>query len=460
MTANKPLLTLIIVIAVITPIAVANPSATMMVFLGIAGIALLYFLGDWWRRVWVMTLIALMAGVSHIEAIASYGSLAKIAALGVLAVTTWLTTRRIRPVKPKSIHKAILRALAFTAVFAAVSTVWSESKMETAMQAVTFAVFVYIMNRLSRRRWRFAGKLGHDIGATYGVGLLFVVIGLAMAATNSGDAILWYNGRHQGFFNNPNQLAMIAALTFTLGIGYAAYRKSWIVWLTLAAPLAAIAFSGSRTSLVAAGIAVLWIIVRGSFHRILWASILGTASILIALLMSADPFSATVERFSENEGGDVLNQRTDIWDHVFVTLETHGMGIGWAATPTFLEAESSVGLNPTVLNSAHNSYVQMLFELGWLAVPLALFFVGLLIAVAFRTPVRGLDVGLTATAVVGSLIHLSESAIFGFGQPYPYMFWIAVVGAVAPLVRPPGELVTKTVIEPPKLTSRLRAEAE
>jgi O-antigen ligase len=86
----------------------------------------------------------------------------------------------------------------------------------------------------------------------------------------------------------------------------------------------------------------------------------------------------------------------------------------------------------------HNSYLQLLLELGLAAVaPLAL----LLLAVgrvALRAPVRRADSGLVWLVVTGLLIQVTESAIFGTGQTYPYVFWFVVAGV---LLHMPGDRV-------------------
>lgn len=78
----------------------------------------------------------------------------------------------------------------------------------------------------------------------------------------------------------------------------------------------------------------------------------------------------------------------------------------------------------------HNSWFQILNELGWPGlIPMGLLIVSTL-SVVFYANANGIGFGLVATVVAGSMIHLTESVMLGIGQPYPYIFWAAVLAAV------------------------------
>lgn len=82
------------------------------------------------------------------------------------------------------------------------------------------------------------------------------------------------------------------------------------------------------------------------------------------------------------------------------------------------------------LSSVHNSYLQVIYELGWLGViPVALVAMSL-IRVSFMRSDSGIAAGLIAMVLSGTVIQFTESAIFGVGQPYPYVFWFAVLACI------------------------------
>lgn len=406
----------------------AGETAVLLGVVALAGVISLALVRDWWRRAYIVTLIAMVAGTTSFEAVGSVGGYVKIAAVGILATVTLFTTRG--PSQPiMGLHRLIIGTLWGTVALAFASTLWSQFPTESALQAAMFAAFAFILHRTSTVRWIDRKVMAGDIGAAYVVMLLVIVVGFVLAFAGMEGAITW-TGRHQGLLNNPNLLGMLAALALTLGIGYAAHRRSPALWVSLLVPLAAIALSGSRTALLATAVAGLWVILRSGFVR---TTLIALAAVTVALVMQAsgaDPFGSTLERFTANEGGDVLNKRSIVWDLVFHSLGTNPLGVGFGSTPDALDAVFSRGELEGGLSSVHNSYIQMLYELGWVAVVVVVILVAAFIKIAVSSPVSGLGVGLVATVVVGAVIQITESAIFGFGQPYPYLFWVAVLAAV------------------------------
>ncbi|MEU1399475.1 hypothetical protein ABZ403_25855, partial [Micromonospora zamorensis] len=51
---------------------------------------------------------------------------------------------------------------------------------------------------------------------------------------------------------------------------------------------------------------------------------------------------------------------------------------------------------------------------------------------------RGADAGLVWLVVTGLLIQVTESAMFGTGQTYPYVFWTVVAAALLHLPKKRG----------------------
>lgn len=400
----------------------------------------------WWRRACVLTILAMGIGASHIGWAVQIGSVAKLAALGLLTLATLLTTRSIPQGWAGRTHKLTIATLWMVLGLAAASIIWSESRGETVAQVMAFLAFVYILHRTSTTRWRDRQIFAGDMGIVYWSAFALLFVGAVLAIVGFPDAVSAYSGRHQGIFSNPNRLGLISALTGALGIGWATHNRSPIIWISLLLPLSQVILSQSRTAIIATGIVFMWAIVRGRMKNILVLGYLALTIWVGAIAFSWRPLDGYFDRFFSMDGGDVLNNRTLAWNDVLSSVAAHPLGVGWAATPDTLEQWGREGIT-SGLTSVHNSYLQLIFELGWAGVLPVLLIIALLIRVSVGQQ-TGLGIGLRSVALTGLIVQITESAIFGLGQPYPYIFWLAVVGAtIYPAVSRPKEEVEDTELQ-------------
>lgn len=414
---------------VLTVLVTSQPLWAVGVIL--VGVVFVVFvrLKDWWRRAFVVTILAMFAGASHVEALAAYGSYAKIAAVGALGITTLFGTHRREKNYQNGMHKAVIHVLWITALLAVSSVVWGDLRAITAMQAAVFLVFVFVISRMSTVRWQDSKTLAADIGAAYWTSTSVLAAGAVLAFAGVENFVSTFSGRYQGILNNPNLLGMISAVTFAVGIGWAAHKKTIWAWASLLIPLSQVVLSESRTGLLATGAGVAWVILRGNITRKIVAGfVLAVGSLWVAVL-ELDIFGDSLDRFSAMEGGDLLNSRTIIWSDVLFHIDSKPLGIGWSATAESLATLNAAGIG-SGLSSIHNSYLQMVFELGWFGVVPAILTMSVFLIVALRAKATGLGAGMVAATVTGSLIHFTESSMFGVGQPYPYIFWLAVLAAI------------------------------
>lgn len=408
--------------------------ATQQPYIFIAGLGVAFIVGifrmvpGWWRRAYVLTILAMGAGASHISGVAQIGALAKILAIGFLLVATFLTTRHGHSMWASSLHKFVMTSLWLTAGLAILSAVWSESRAETVSQAALFVGFVYILHRVGTVRWQDRKTLAGDIGAAYWSTFVLLAVGAVLALVGFPEAISSYSGRHQGIFNNPNLLGMIAALAVCLGIGWAVHKRSILTWVSLVIPISQVILSESRTVIIATAVGIIWVVIRRGLKHVFGLGYLALTVVVAAVAFGWRISEDQFDRFTAMEGGDLLNGRSLAWSDVISYVAVNPLGIGWSATTDILTSWKSVGIGAG-LSSVHNSYLQLIYELGWMgAVPVAMIVIAL-IGVVFRPSVSGLSAGLVAATMAGMLIQFTESAIFGMGQPYPYLFWFAVVAA-------------------------------
>ncbi|WP_236163566.1 O-antigen ligase family protein [Corynebacterium ammoniagenes] len=369
-----------------------------------------------------------MANASGISVIATFGSIAKIGALILLLFLTIATNRSEKARAPSINQKITLTALWTTAGFAMVSIIWSASWLETLTEGGTVVILVYILHFASSTRWRQRTVLIDDFVAIYRVLLAVLALGSVLSFAGFGDAI-GGAGRHQGLFANPNMLGVIAAVTFTIGVGIALEKRRLILWLILLIPLANVLLSESRTALVAIFVGVLWAVVRS---KIILLIPLGFGVVLTSLVFAVagiNHFGGTIERFTESEEGDLLNSRTQAWQEVIWNIQENPLGAGWAAGRVAMEQFYNMGYTSSGIFTMHNSWFQIFNELGWVGfIPISLLIYAT-IRVALQADASGFGFGLVATILTGSMIHITESVMFGIGQPYPYIFWAAVLGA-------------------------------
>lgn len=385
--------------------------------------------GGCWRRSYILTIVSMGAGASHITAIAPFGNLAKVLALAVLTMATFLSTRNQESRWGGNLHRIAVFSLWITATIALASILWSSSRLETLVQSLIFVAFVYILHETSTVRWKNRNVLYDDIRAGYFAALFLLLLGMILATVGFPEAVSSFSGRHQGIFNNPNLLGMISALTAALGLGVASHQRSWILWLSITIPVSQVILSESRTSMIALAIAIIWVIARKGPKTIVFSALISGAIFTATWNAASKALFEVFDRFLSADGTAPLNSRTLAWTQSLDYLSSNPMGVGWAATTALLDSYREDGIG-SGLSSIHNSYLQIIFELGWIAlIPLALINV-LLIGTLVKVRPSGLNFGLVALTLAGAVIQFTESAIFGIGQPYPYLFWFGLIAAL------------------------------
>ena len=106
-------------------------------------------------------------------------------------------------------------------------------------------------------------------------------------------------------------------------------------------------------------------------------------------------------------------------------------GYGFQSGESFFQQEHATGGTALTVGATHNSFLQQLLELGLLGIA-ALSLV--LLAVAggwWKERAGGLGLGLLAATLGGLLIMLTESVMFGTGQPFPWLFWVIATALLA-----------------------------
>ncbi|XVX20486.1 O-antigen ligase family protein [Actinomycetota bacterium] len=378
-----------------------------------------------WRRALVLAIAAMFLGSTSIVSLRSVNTPILASGLLLLLLSALWTTRGQTASFSGPVHRLAIQLLWFVTFLGLLSTLWSMDQKETIINGATMLMMTGALHRVSTTRWTDRDVVDGDFSTVYWTLLAVLGIGASLAITGSPIATVqqWDGsaGRWTGVTANPNGLGAFAALALVLGVGVAYRRRSLLVLATTLLPLSQLWLSESRTSLLAALAGLVVVAVRKHVAR--------TVVLVVPLLLAAAVFAAmpggllgsTRERFVRG-GGDIdsLNGRTQLWRFVIGLSQDHPLGIGWRATPTVLRSA-------TGLPSAHNSYLETVLELGWVAVSVVVLLVLLLAWAAMSSSLDGMGPGITAGVVAVGIIMLTESLLFGTSY-LPLLSWLLIVG--------------------------------
>ncbi|MEV6813681.1 O-antigen ligase family protein [Micromonospora sp. NPDC051296] len=427
------------VAAVVAGYAASRPSV------GIAAIALLvvgYLLSrlDGWQRLFVATLVLLLCSVSHVASVAQISFYPRYLALGALVAWTFIA-RGDAPTAWRRLPagtRLLLGGLWGCVALAVVSSAWSITPVLTLAQSGALALLAGLVHGLTTRRWTDQRRIGSDLGVAYAVLTIALVAGLGYGF--AGGANAWnYADRFQGFLANPNMLSILCALT--IPIAWTVYLRSrkLLHLLGVVPAVITLPMTSSRTALLAVVAGACWVIARHGLPTVVrvccYLGVTGVALQLVGATHSivgshwAERLSA---RFTDAEGGDLSNGRRVTWEASMALWEARPtLGYGYSSGVALFEHTRQAGFLDISVNRVHNSYFQWLLELGLAGAAVLLPVVAGCLWILVRAPLTGVNPGLIWLIATGMLIQITESAMFGTGQPYPYLFWPAVAGVLA-----------------------------
>ena len=219
---------------------------------------------------------------------------------------------------------------------------------------------------------------------------LITVIGLALVGIG-GDT---YPGRLTGFLSDPNAGAYFIAVLGLLAVFFCDDR--WKVRLALAAPLlAGLVLTYSRTGLLAAALALIWVFVG---RRLGTVSGIALAGALVWVVNNIPESLTTVGPFSDRSGSDKLRERIIAQERVqLADAPWYGHGPGTAKV-SIRDLEFFF----------HNSYLATRQEGGWAALILVL---GLLVYAFLRLSARARRGDMAAAGAQAAIIAAAAMAI-------------------------------------------------
>lgn len=392
---------------------------------------------DSWRRLYALLLISTVCGASNQPALASGAFYPRYVIAAVLVVWTWRTTHDGGPAGGAATR--LSRRLTFTTwtlVFVAGASIdWSYRRAVTAQQVVAFAILAALLSTLTRHRWATdPRRIVGDLSVAYIVLIGTFVVSLVLGLAGAPFAYV-YGGRLEGVYSNPNTLGDLIGLAIPLGIGLFVSTRRWSYLVMLIPTAFALAQCETRTAIVAAAVGVIWLMIRRGMTRAVRAGLAAIVVIYVGFALSQvlhiplpSAVAGVVARFNTSGPGGALNSRTVAWHDAITLWEQRPLqGYGFQAGDALFAHLFGNGVITFGAAPAHNSYLQALLELGIVgAIPLLIIFFGAVLPASLYASPAHPGSPFVGVVVAGIATQFTESALFGTGQPYPWVFWLAV----------------------------------
>lgn len=374
------------------------------------------------RGALALLLISLLGAASTIPFWNYASTVARPLMLLLFALVTFHVTRKIDPVYSVG-GRIVFTLLNWLLLLATFTVVWSIDRIETATTIFGLAALLFVVQRSSSRRWRDRGVLAGDLKTI--VWVISTVLFLGVVTESLGVTFQSTSGRFQGLLNNPNIAAQIAALTLAIGWGVYREQGGWPNLLMLLPSSLTIVLTETRTTFIAIGVALMWLLAKKGKKGILIGLGVSVPIALLIYTFGLGPLRGTWERFGEaSPHGDSFSGRTFIWSSGFDLIRSMPYGTGWGSNTAVAEKLGG-------FENYHNSFIHTAVEGGVMA-PLLLVSIYLTIFfVLLRLPTLGLNSGIHSAIVLGIVVQFMESGVFGVGQPFPYLFWFSIGGAIA-----------------------------
>lgn len=369
-----------------------------------------------------LVLLTTLGAASTVEAWAAASTYGRLAALALLVVAL---LREPAPADgPSRSQRWLLGVLVAIACVATVTTLWSIDRAGTIEQALLLWTLVVVVALASRRRWRTADVVVGDLRVV--VAVVTVVLAAGLVGHALGLVALPYGGRFQGLLANPNMAGQISALAIFLALVVLRHRRSWLAVACLAASVATILLSESRTAMLAVAVGVAWTAVLAGARGLVAVVGLVVVTLSAATLLGPSPLQLAFDRFGDAADADGLSGRSSIWAAGLDAIAARPHGWGWGTTEEVLAAAHRAGATRELALSFHGSVLQVAVEGGVVAAVLLVVAYATTVAPMLRLRREGVPAALSGLVAAGVIAQVSESGVFGTGQPFPYLFWFGV----------------------------------
>jgi hypothetical protein len=315
-------------------------------------------------------------------------------------------------------------ALGFFAFFA-LSAVWAIDQSYSIQRTVSFGM-LYVATFWYG--WSYADRFGEEQLLQLLLRTATVILGanlLVYSALAPGEIIA---RRFQGFFDNPNNIGLICAISLPLVFSELLRKRGLWQWADFAVFFLSLLACGSRTGLVSSAVGMLLIgglgAIRG--NRIAIGFGIGLA-VLVGLISLTNFFDENVVRTGSLE---TLSNRTQFWDLAKLDYipKRPWLGHGFG---TDGEIHEHYGIALVALKlrgyGVMSSYYGLAVAVGIPAT--VLFYLALASGLVrpltkYRRDLRLM--ALCGLVIAGLLVGITESAIYSVGNCFAYLYWMGV----------------------------------
>lgn len=409
-----------------------NPTLALVATFGVAFVAL--------------TLLSLTAGVglfamlTFLDEVVPSGGLSLTKLMGILLIVSWLAAITVGKERRRELFVStpFLFVLMLFVLWAGLSTTWADDSgaavgavMRYAPNALLFLILYAAIRTRDDAFWVVgAYVIGTLISALYGV-----------VSPSNGDV----EGRLSGALGNANETATALAVGVALAgaLALALRDKPWLrLGAAIGVPICLISLflTVSRGGLVAL-VAVLFagIAVAGQGRKV------AIAFVTVAVLGGVFYFAVLAppearDRLVQSDGG---TGREDIWKVGWRMVEAHPVnGVGAGNFPTssvhYLLAPGAILRADFIVDDpkvAHNTYLEVLAELGIVGLTLFLCILGYSLVTALqaaKTFARAGDpeMDIIARAIFVALVGMLVAAFFG-SREFTNQLWLLLSMAPA-----------------------------
>jgi len=250
---------------------------------------------------------------------------------------------------------------------------------------LSLVLFYVVLRNLCKKRT----MLKYLVAVMICIGLLEAVYGLIQALVPSWG-VLWvdyvtdYMGNARGTFINRNHFAGFVEMIWPLILGYTIamtdrghslkkalasdlLNRQALMALGIAVMMLSLLLSQSRAGITGGfiGLMTFWYMARPKIKRIVLSNRLLMGGIVIVLFIYCMTIGVgpIIERFmSINDN----NSRIEIWRESLLILKDHPLGIGLHNYENVFQIYNQSNISDRMVTYAHNDYLQLLIETGWI----------------------------------------------------------------------------------------------
>ena len=249
---------------------------------------------------------------------------------------------------------------------------------------LSLCLFFFVVRYLSNER----KSLTIILFIMIGLGLTEAVYGLIQALVPS-MGVLWvdyvqdYMGNARGTFINRNHFAGFVELIWPLALGVTIAKtdrkqslkkalasdllnRQALLSLGIVVLLLALILSRSRAGIAGGliGLLTFWYLARPNIRRIALHTrlLMGGVLVILSIYCLTIGVGPIFERFLLI---DDRNSRIDIWKDSLAIIEDHPLGIGLGNYENVFQVYNQHSTSDKVVKYAHNDYLQLLIETGW-----------------------------------------------------------------------------------------------